>query len=400
MFGADSFGWIVLAGAPALVVVLSVLYNSTTIAALAQQGSVQQRDHVQKRFNPVKSKLQSAQKGISVKQRLTYSLGVFNVGLTTYILGGFPTRFWLLFAPKSLGLILWRFISFRKRGLHYYLFDFCYWVNGLALIYIFFFPHNITLFRALFFTANGPLAWSILAFNNALIFHSVDHITSVNIHISPMALTFGLRWYASDEFTVCEEGAPGCESMDLTSALLPAVCLYVVWMACYYIWVFVLRAKRVENRGYETLYNYLMSKGLMKWVVVLLGGKAVSIGRKVRNKVKSAASYSSTPSSNRNDRNELKKEKKELKSEDSEKGDNDSKPVESRWQSFVNKAIYLLLHYTFGFATMLLALIMWHNFYAHIAFGLAIFFASGWNASLFYFKYIEFYNEEHKSSRE
>ena len=52
--------------------------------------------------------------------------------------------------------------------------------------------------------ANGPLAWSSLAFSHSLIFHSYPHLTSVVIHVSPTLVVHGLRWFRNDRFT----GAP------------------------------------------------------------------------------------------------------------------------------------------------------------------------------------------------
>ena len=54
--------------------------------------------------------------------------------------------------------------------------------------------------------ANGPLAWSVLAFNHAMIFHSYPHVTSAVVHLSPMILSYGLRWHVGPDdarFTVC-----------------------------------------------------------------------------------------------------------------------------------------------------------------------------------------------------
>jgi hypothetical protein len=58
-------------------------------------------------------------------------------------------------------------------------------------------------FQIVFAAANGPLAWSILAFNQALVFHKWQNVTSVFIHISPMMLTYGLRWHPGHSFNVC-----------------------------------------------------------------------------------------------------------------------------------------------------------------------------------------------------
>jgi hypothetical protein len=84
-------------------------------------------------------------------------------------------------------------------------------------------PHNSTLFQICFMAANGPLvhsilpaillhtrnhplmmllilillpqAWSILAFNQALVLHQWQQVVSVFIHVAPMILTYGLRCY-------------------------------------------------------------------------------------------------------------------------------------------------------------------------------------------------------------
>jgi hypothetical protein len=40
-----------------------------------------------------------------------------------------------------------------------------------------------------------PKAWSILAFNQALVLHQWQQVVSVFIHVAPMILTYGLRWW-------------------------------------------------------------------------------------------------------------------------------------------------------------------------------------------------------------
>ena len=59
--------------------------------------------------------------------------------------------------------------------------------------------------------SNGPLAWAVLAFNNSLIFHSAQHMVSAFIHISPMLLSYCLRWHPGEEVVVCPEA--GCETV-------------------------------------------------------------------------------------------------------------------------------------------------------------------------------------------
>ena len=50
------------------------------------------------------------------------------------------------------------------------------------------------MFQVLFLVCNGPLAWSVLAFAQSLVFHSHAHMTSVFVHVSPMLLSYAIRW--------------------------------------------------------------------------------------------------------------------------------------------------------------------------------------------------------------
>ena len=62
------------------------------------------------------------------------------------------------------------------------------------VLYVWVRPNDPQLFMSVFMLSNGPLAWATIAFNHSLIFHSYPHISSLFIHISPMLLTYGLRW--------------------------------------------------------------------------------------------------------------------------------------------------------------------------------------------------------------
>ena len=68
--------------------------------------------------------------------------------------------------------------------------------------------------QVLFLVCNGPLAWSVLAFAQSLVFHSHAHMTSVFVHVSPMLLTYAIRWrhgptadhevFSGRPFAVCD----------------------------------------------------------------------------------------------------------------------------------------------------------------------------------------------------
>ncbi len=84
--------------------------------------------------------------------------------------------------------------------------------------------------------SNGPLAWSVLTFNQALVFHKWQQVVSVFIHVSPMLLTFGLRWTPDASFTICDNYPTGCDAVGYTTLVWGALSkFYLWWVAIYYV---------------------------------------------------------------------------------------------------------------------------------------------------------------------
>lgn len=99
---------------------------------------------------------------------------------------------------------------YRHIQYHYFLFDLCYFVNVLCLVYIWVFPTSQLLFMSIFALSNGPLAWAIVAWRNSMVFHSVDKITSILIHLGPPILCASLRHVSKETLfhflSICTEG--------------------------------------------------------------------------------------------------------------------------------------------------------------------------------------------------
>lgn len=183
---------------------------------------------------------------------------------------------------KAVVLLTYRFVAFRARKQHYYLLDFCYFVNILVIVFFVrvyvFGVTDVALFKALYAMCHGPLAWSVVIFDNKLIFHSVQHLISVFIHMSPAFLTMAVRWSRDPEFhalsafgaeaTENETGAPAgalgwAQKLGSDGGALVRdsfVPYYLGWIVVYSLVIFVLRAKRIRERAYETLFTYLIQK--------------------------------------------------------------------------------------------------------------------------------------------
>ena len=139
---------------PAVAVLVAVFAQSKTIAAFAQLGGLQGREAAQEEFDKLPKTqaavISTAEKAIRKQDRLSYTLGVFNTMVTSWLLGSAPQYFYLWHTPKCLLLISLRWYTFRKDGKHYLLYDFCYWANLLCLLYLWGWPTSATMFQVLF----------------------------------------------------------------------------------------------------------------------------------------------------------------------------------------------------------------------------------------------------------
>ncbi len=61
---------------------------------------------------------------------------------------------------------------------------------------------NTFLLRVLFANTTGPLLSAVWVWKNSAVFHSLDKMTSLFIHIIPALLSFTQRWYVIDNLSL------------------------------------------------------------------------------------------------------------------------------------------------------------------------------------------------------
>jgi hypothetical protein len=318
-----------LTGALLAFILYVVLTNNKYVASAIQMGEIGRREEVNAEIQEAKAAPVRVAAKTTTRERISFTIGMLNIWLTAYILGAFPTLFYLWHTPKAVVLIALRWWDFKKRKQHYLLYDFCYWANGLVLLYIWVLPHNETLFQIVFLSANGPLAWAVLAFNQSLALHKWQQVTSVFLHISPMLVTYGIRWYDSHGmFRVCAD-FPACTDVGIWESLWVALSrFYLWWIVLYYLWIFVFLGDYIKTRSFQTLYDRVagqQAKFLFhhRWVA----------------------------------------------------------PI----HDLAKKGIYMSMHVIFGAITMLLAsTLLFHYKYAQMAFGILMTAMSCYNASAHY----------------
>lgn len=143
-------------------------------------------------------------------------------------------------------------------------------------------PYNYALLRAGFTLATGALAWAVLIFRNSIIFHDVDQLTSLFIHISPALLFFCLRWgaglgvsanekYFPDMFRICPDAdlvvedtcigkvwCDTCQASIMEMFVLPIFLYLFLWALPYYIMRFCVLPGWIERTGRQTLYAQVL----------------------------------------------------------------------------------------------------------------------------------------------
>jgi len=134
--------------------------------------------------------------------KITFVLSVTGCVFMTYCASSpFGRRFIPYFFPlTTLLLFVIRYLQYKRRKWHYFLLDFCYAAN-IAVIFYLMVPgaaQSSLFFVLLFSITHSILPWTILAYRNSIVFHSIDKITSVAIHLFPTVVIFVLRAFPED----------------------------------------------------------------------------------------------------------------------------------------------------------------------------------------------------------
>jgi hypothetical protein len=134
--------------AVACLVFWAVFTGNKTVGAYAQFGNLQERAHAQEILRQSASiDTQSISTRSRQTEKMVFTFSVLNVGLTCYLLGTSPGKFYFWHSIKAVTLITARWFDFKQKGDHYLLYDFCYWANLLTLIYIWIVPDRPILFQ-------------------------------------------------------------------------------------------------------------------------------------------------------------------------------------------------------------------------------------------------------------
>ena len=217
-----------------------------------------------------------------------WTLGVLNVFFSSWLAGAFPHTYWIVHFFKLGYLLIRRLVlwSGPEKKKMFFLCDYCYMTNyGFFLFYtlclclssngtIAFDNIQYYVFRMLFTSSVGPLAVSVNAFGNSLVFHNPEQITILALHWSPNVAIWGMRWFTNDlEHTFpnvfnigCGEphaptesgfwsGNDVCEGNFVELWVYPLVAYIVLYAIPYGFFFFVCCKDYLEKGNYKTMFE-------------------------------------------------------------------------------------------------------------------------------------------------
>lgn len=178
--------------------------------------------------------------------RIVFTLGVLRTVATAFFLG--HSLYWskILFLTKAVFFFVHRLIEFRKEKKHYYMFEYCYFVNLLAFVYILadLLGYDVANhFPALFGLVYGPLVYGTFVTKDRLYFHSVTHLGSVFMHLAPVLIVWKIRWYDYDT-----------DKEVVSNVLKQSLPLYISWMILYYFTLFVIKRENMYSPDYKSAF--------------------------------------------------------------------------------------------------------------------------------------------------
>lgn len=173
-------------------------------------------------------------KRVKLVDTASFTLGIVMVMTAEFLLVGYPRGFPWFYLILNTMLMMLRYLTYKAIKNHFFMLDFCYFVNISVLLQSLTCSMDTdsgfcaTWFKSNFVMSHGPIAIAILAWQNSIVFHSLDKMTSYFIHIMPPLTCYLLRWDVIPG-SAPEEGL----GLTLMTGIVIPMLLYSAWQLLY-----------------------------------------------------------------------------------------------------------------------------------------------------------------------
>jgi len=174
--------------------------------------------------------------------KLSFTFGVICIVLTEFLALRQPTYFVPYYILLMTCLLTNRYIEYSALNEHLFMLDFCYFMNFSVVLQTTLFPSYVLWFKANYVLCMGVLMLAIVVWQNSLVFHSLDKLTSIFIHVFPPLTLHLYRW----GLIPCDSIHPDDEMTLSDITFLPAI-LYSLWQILYLLATEVFLAKKIKD---------------------------------------------------------------------------------------------------------------------------------------------------------
>jgi hypothetical protein len=244
----------------------------------------EQLDRYRKRMRSSVDKLNrqwNDSKTITLREKISFIFGVLNIFISGYLIGAYPESFYFWYTAQILYFMPIRWYTYQRRGYHYFLADLCYFVNLLLMLSLWVFPNSKRLFLSTYCLAFGNNAVAIIMWRNSLVFHSMDKVTSLFIHIMPCVTlhcmvhltTPAVQAVRFPAVYLIQHSPPGSPTAyaNVISMLIWSSIPYAVWQLSYYFFITVRRREKIAA-GRPTSFTWLRKSYSKTWIGRLVLG--------------------------------------------------------------------------------------------------------------------------------
>jgi len=234
------------------------IYSIEQVKKMRERRLKMQEDYKKKKA--ILSKYIKSAPFTRLSDKLTFIFGVMCALFQAFFLGRYPNTFYYTYHCTFLPILIFgKWVYYKSLGWHYYMTDFCYAANALLQLFLVVYPKSDIIFKAVFLFSNGALAVAVGAFRNQLVFHKLDNLTSLALHIFPQICMWNLRWSTMPY----EQTLPESErrflsfdgEFDVMTFIVYPLAFYFLWVSIYFMINFVVAKKRIQERNYDNMYN-------------------------------------------------------------------------------------------------------------------------------------------------
>jgi hypothetical protein len=253
-----------------------------------------------KRIRDMLKESQGKSEYVKLFDKIAFTLGVLNIGACQYFLLNLPGWFHVWYEVVLPLMMIARYFYFKMMNWEYFMLDFCYFTNVCILVNLLFLRNWNWLSNICFIYSFGPLLMAIVVWRNSVVFHDLDKLVSIYIHMLPSMVSYVGRFHGHNScplslfsflsFTQpsvvneCTVSTPLVHTSPITvSDLFLATLGYLLWQVAYFIKTEIVDKSKLDNRPEKITSLRWLSKDLKNPLVYQIVLFARRLGVYARN---------------------------------------------------------------------------------------------------------------------